>query len=73
MDKPQAKVAGERRLAERTEKAAIRLRERRLARKLTQEALAKELGVTANTFASGNATNCRYRIGSYRIWPCNGR
>jgi transcriptional regulator with XRE-family HTH domain len=51
MNKPWAEVAGERRLAERTEKAAAQLRERRLARKLTQAAIAKELGVTANAVA----------------------
>jgi transcriptional regulator with XRE-family HTH domain len=51
MNKPWAEVTGERRLAEKTEKAAVQLRERRLARKLTQEALAKELGVTANAVA----------------------
>ena len=50
VDKPWAEIAGERRLAKRTEKAA-QLRERRLARKLTQAAFAKELGVTGNTIA----------------------
>jgi transcriptional regulator with XRE-family HTH domain len=50
VDKPWAEIAGERRLAKRTEKAA-QLRERRLARKLTQAAFTKELGVTGNTIA----------------------
>ena len=50
MNKPWAGVVGERRLAERTEKAA-QLRECRLARKLTQAALARELGVTSNAVA----------------------
>jgi transcriptional regulator with XRE-family HTH domain len=51
VDKPRAEIAGERRLAERTEKADAQLRERRLARNLTQKALARELGVIANTVA----------------------
>jgi transcriptional regulator with XRE-family HTH domain len=46
--KPWAAVAGN---TERTEKAAAELRDRRLARELTQEAFAKELGVIANTVA----------------------
>jgi transcriptional regulator with XRE-family HTH domain len=50
VDGPWIDVAGERRLAKRTEKVA-QLRERRLARKLTQAAFAKELGVTGNTIA----------------------
>jgi len=51
VDKPWAEIAGERRLAKRTDKAAAQLRERRLAQKLTQAAFAKELGVTGNTIA----------------------
>jgi transcriptional regulator with XRE-family HTH domain len=50
VDKPWTKVAGERRLGKRTEKAD-QFRERRLARKLTQAEFARELGVTGNTIA----------------------
>jgi transcriptional regulator with XRE-family HTH domain len=51
MRDPRTDVASERAFAERTERAASQLRERRLARKLSQAALAKELGVTPNTIA----------------------
>jgi DNA-binding XRE family transcriptional regulator len=49
--KPWAEVAAERTLGEKLEKAASQLRAHRLARKLSQKALAQELGVTANTVA----------------------
>jgi transcriptional regulator with XRE-family HTH domain len=51
MRKPWAEVASERQFAEKIQRAAAQLRERRHSRKLSQAALAKELGVTPNTVA----------------------
>jgi len=51
MQKPWTEVASARKFGEMVEKAAAQLRERRLVRKLSQSALAKELAVTANTIA----------------------
>jgi transcriptional regulator with XRE-family HTH domain len=51
VDKPKAEITGGHRFAMRTEKAAALLREFRLAQKMTQAALARELGVIANTVA----------------------
>jgi transcriptional regulator with XRE-family HTH domain len=51
MRKPWAEVASERQFAEKIQRAAAQLRELRHSRKLSQAALAKELGVTPNAVA----------------------